>query len=131
MTLEVSSAVLTLMREEAIHHAPREACGILLGRENRIEQYIPTINVHPKPLTHFEIDPGALIACHKSARDGGLQVMGYFHSHPDGRPEPSGTDARLSAGDGRIWVIFGGGELGFWRATPTGFEPVSDVVERT
>jgi proteasome lid subunit RPN8/RPN11 len=105
MTLEVSSAVLTLMRAEAKHHAPREACGILLGRGNRIEQCLPTINVHPQPLSHFEIDPRALIACHKAARDGGLQVIGYYHSHPNGRAEPSAIDQQMAARDQSYWAI--------------------------
>ncbi len=136
MTLEVSSAVLTLMRAEAMYHAPREACGVLLGRDNRIEQCLPTINVHPQPLSHFEIDPRALIACHKAAREGGLQVIGYYHSHPNGAAEPSAIDQQMAARDQSYWAIVAHedglnahihNEVRFYRDCENGFEPVDPV----
>ena len=61
----------------------------------------------PDPETHFEIDPQALIDAHRAARAGGPQVLGYYHSHPAGEPEPSATDRAMAAGDGRMWAIMG------------------------
>lgn len=96
-------------------------------------------NVAPDPLRHFEIDPAALIAAHRASRAGGLAVLGYFHSHPNGLARPSATDARAAAGDGRIWAIVALNDVGpsdaapsgqdamltLWRDTPSGFEPLS------
>lgn len=91
-------------------------------------------NVAPDPLRHFEIDPAALIAAHRASRAGGLAVLGYFHSHPNGLARPSATDARTAAGDGRIWAIVAltqtapgrqDAMLTLWRDTPSGFEPLS------
>lgn len=91
-------------------------------------------NVAPDPLRHFEIDPAALIAAHRASRAGGLAVLGYFHSHPNGLARPSATDARAAAGDGRIWAILAltqtapgrqDATLTLWRDTPSGFEPLS------
>lgn len=118
-----SGAIATLL-EEAARAAPREACGLLLGR-GAIEELRPTANVAADPLRHFEIDPAALIAVHRAARDGGLPVFGYYHSHPAGPPEPSATDRASASGDGRVWAIVGGGEVRFWRDAATGFEALS------
>ena len=104
---------------------PREACGLLLGQASQIEAALPTANIHPEPLRHFEIDPAALIAAHKAARAGGQDVLGYFHSHPNGLARPSATDAAMASGDGRIWAIAASGVVTLWRDGPSGFEPLS------
>lgn len=108
---------------------PREACGILLGEGNRITAACATANIHPTPTTHFEIDPQALIDAHRAARQGsGPQVIGYFHSHPVGPPEPSATDRASAAGDGRVWAIIAGGDVRFWRDAQAGFAALSYAV---
>ena len=115
--------------EDIIAHAagthPREACGLLLGTADRIDQATLCTNIHPTPLTHFEIDPAALIAAHKVARAGGPQIVGYWHSHPTGTAAPSVADQTNASGDGRIWAIVGAREVTFWRDAPGGFEPLS------
>lgn len=119
---EVTSSVMAAMRGAAERAYPAEACGILLGEADRISTLLETQNTHPNPQTHFEIDPAALIAAHKEAREGGAAVLGYFHSHPAGQARPSATDQAQSAGDAAIWAIAGEGEISFWRDHPQGFE---------
>ena len=110
---------------------PREACGILLGRAGRIIVARETRNIHPKPETHFEIDPQALIDAHRAEREGGLQIMGYFHSHPTGEPYPSETDRAMAAHDGKIWAIAAGERLMFWEDDFEGFHALSyEVIAR-
>ena len=106
-------------------------------------------NVHPTPRTHFEIDPQALINAHRAQREGaGLDdasgaasgpvsgaaseaLIGYFHSHPTGSARPSACDARMAAGDGKIWAIVAGEEVTFWRDAAEGFCALSfRVVDR-
>ncbi|MFX6357473.1 Mov34/MPN/PAD-1 family protein, partial [Acinetobacter baumannii] len=53
------------------------------------------------------------------------QVLGYWHSHPSGRAEPSAEDARLASGDARVWAIVAGGAISLWRDTPQGFVALS------
>ena len=121
----VSQSAYTAMLAAARAAHPHEACGILLGRGTRILQARPTRNVHPTPATHFEIDPAALIAAHRTARvPGALQVLGYYHSHPLGLPEPSATDRAMAAHDGRIWAIIAGQEVRLWRDGDDGFAPL-------
>jgi proteasome lid subunit RPN8/RPN11 len=117
------------MLSAAHRAAPHEACGLLLGTEARIETVAPTANVASDPAHHFEIDPAALIAAHRAARDGcGPQVVGYFHSHPNGLARPSATDDASAARDGRIWAIVADDAITCWRDGADGFEPLSYVV---
>lgn len=104
---------------------PLEGCGVLLGTGAAIHTATLAANVHPTPATHFEIDPAALIASHRAARTGGPQVLGYWHSHPNGLAEPSSTDRAMASGDGRIWAIVAGQTLTVWRDGPKGFERLS------
>lgn len=121
MTLAVTSVVLERLLAEAGAADPREACGLLFGSDVAIGACQPADNVHPEPETHFEIDPQALIDAHRAMRSGGPRLVGYYHSHPRGTPEPSATDRSLAAGDGMIWAIVAAGEVRLWRATENGF----------
>ena len=123
--LLVSRNILDELIAEARAAHPREACGILLGEDGRIDRIIPAANIHPDPERYFEIDPQALVDAHRAERSGGPQVLGYYHSHPAGPAGPSPTDREQAAGDGRIWAIVAGGEAGFWRDAPGGFVPLS------
>lgn len=125
MDIEVARSVLKRLLVEASAAHPNEACGLLLGRANRIETIVPAANVHPDPLTRFEIDPAALIAAHRAERAGGAVLLGYYHSHPAGHPRPSAIDCEHASGDGRCWAIVAGGEVGWFRDGPGGFAALS------
>lgn len=128
MATRLTSGALATLREEATRAHPHEACGLLLGRGDTIDAAQPCANVHPEPERHFEIDPAALIAAHRAARAGGPQVLGYYHSHPNGRAGPSATDRAMAAGDGRIWAIVARGAISLWRDDPGGFTPLGEAV---
>jgi desampylase len=128
MDLEVTSEALDHMRQAARAAHPNEACGVLLGEGARITAAVPARNVHETPATHFEIDPQALIDAHRAARGGGPEVIGYFHSHPAGLPEPSATDRASASGDGRVWAILSGEEVRFWKDGAEGFAALSYTV---
>ncbi|GAA4051330.1 Mov34/MPN/PAD-1 family protein [Parerythrobacter jejuensis] len=128
MPIEVSSQLIELLRLEADRTYPEECCGILLGQGGRLTGIQPTRNVHASPTTHFEIDPQTLIDCHRTARHGGPQVMGYFHSHPTTAPRPSPTDAAMAPGDGMVWAIVGRNQIKLWRDEPSGFAPLSYTI---
>ncbi len=114
--------------EEARAAFPHECCGLLLGRFGRIQTLQTTSNVHPTPATHFEIDPAALITAHKAEREGGPRILGYYHSHPNGRAEPSPTDRASAARDGKVWAIVAGTQIRFFRDGEDGFEALSYEV---
>ena len=60
--------------------------------------------------------PAALIAAYRSAREGGRQVLGHYHSHPSGVAAPSATDAACASPDGSLWLIVADGKAALWRA---------------
>ena len=106
-----------------------EICGLLIEGGSAIA----CANVHATPATHFEIDARALIAAHRSERQGGARLIGCYHSHPTGSVLPSATDAEAALDEGWIWLIVGGGTAAAWRTVRDGavhgrFDPVELVV---
>lgn len=122
MAVGITSAILGKLGIEAVRAAPEECCGILLGESGSVVELVPAANIHPTPRTHFEIDPQALIDAHRNARSGSAQVLGYYHSHPQGEAAPSATDRENAAHDGAIWAIVGAAlDVTFWRDDENGF----------
>ncbi|MAW90643.1 MAG: peptidase [Altererythrobacter sp.] len=116
--MKVSAKILDAMLAEAARAHPRECCGILLGEADTITAIAPAANVHASPESHFEIDPQALVDAHRNARNarsGGLQVLGDYHSHPNGLARPSATDEAMATGQRLIWAIIAAGRVTFWR----------------
>ncbi len=93
---------------------------MILGQGSRVDTVMLTRNVSTKPLMAFEIEPAALLSAQKEARNGGPQVIGYFHSHPNGVCEPSAQDAAQANCDGRYWVIVAGQQVSVWRVVEGG-----------
>ena len=124
----ITHASLDAIFTQAAEAHPHECCGLLLGEGGRITHAHPTANVHPDPATHFEIDPAALIAAYKAEREGGPRILGYYHSHPNGRAEPSPTDRASAARDGKVWAIVAGTQIRFFRDGEDGFEALSYEV---
>jgi len=128
MAVEVLRIVLDALMAEAARAGPEECCGLLLGRENRIESARSAANIAADPLRRFEIDPQALVDAHRAARAGGPQVLGYYHSHPGGPAAPSATDRAMAAGDGAVWAIVGETGVAFWRDEERNFTALSYAV---
>ena len=102
-----------------------EICGLLFGDGDgrdgdAITGALPCRNVAADPACWFEIDPAALIAAHRAARNGGPRIVGHYHSHPNGSPVPSPRDADSAAADGALWLIAADGALRAWRAVVDG-----------
>ncbi|HWK36179.1 Mov34/MPN/PAD-1 family protein [Sphingomonas sp.] len=124
MRVEISRSVIDAICAAAAADRA-EICGLLFGTDAAITGWRQAANVHPDPARHFEIAPAALIAALRAERAGGERLIGYVHSHPGGRADPSPTDAANAAPDGRLWLIVGGGgQARLWRATTRGFVPV-------
>jgi proteasome lid subunit RPN8/RPN11 len=125
MRATIASDVLDAILAAAITAPDSEVCGLLFGTINHIAAAAPTANVAANPADSFEIDPAALFAALRAERAGGAQTIGHYHSHPNGRPEPSARDA-AAAEPGRLWLIVGGGVARLWWSQPGGrFVPVA------
>ncbi len=129
MSLRISSELLTQLRTFADATPDVEVCGLLLGEGCETREILPAANVATTPANRFEIDPAVLISAHRAARDGGLSVIGCYHSHPTGSAHPSAEDARQAAADGQFWIILGTDGVSAWQAVEQGavhgrFNPV-------
>lgn len=68
---------------------PKECCGILLGtRESNkrtVVQIVPVKNMakEGQNTTHFYINPLELVQTERLAEEEGLEIVGFYHSHPD------------------------------------------------
>lgn len=129
MKLEISSGLRQNLLDWAAASPDAEICGLLAGRGHTVEALIPARNIAADPARSFEIDPATLLAAHRSVRQHGQRVIGHWHSHPNGRLEPSARDAARALDNGQIWLILAGGGMAAWiaRSQPAGaarFEPV-------
>jgi desampylase len=127
MQMRISRALAAAIRDHAAECPDTEVCGLLFGTDEEIVAVQRTRNVAADPARAFEIDPAALIAAHRAARDGGAQVIGCYHSHPGGRAEPSATD-RDQAAVGQVWIIIAGADVQAWRMDAVAPEAV-ELVE--
>ncbi|MBU6166261.1 MAG: M67 family metallopeptidase [Alphaproteobacteria bacterium] len=123
MKLEISSSVRQNLLGWAAASPDAEICGLLVGRGTRVERLVPARNVSADPARSFEIDPATLLAAHREARGAGQQVIGHWHSHPNGHSAPSARDAARASQNGQIWVILAAGTLTAWVARSTGPGP--------
>jgi proteasome lid subunit RPN8/RPN11 len=106
MTIEISSAQLKTIFDRATAIYPEECCGILLGKFagkcKIVVEVIPTINEWTAsalddelPRTkhsRFTIPAPEIFQAQKRGRDLNLEIIGFFHSHPDYPAIPSECD---------------------------------------
>ncbi len=133
MNARISSALLDAILRDARLTPNVERCGLLLGQGSKIEQHVPCANVNAEPQRGFEIDPAVLIAAHVTARQGGPQILGYYHNHPNDLDAPSTTDAEYAQQTDMLWMIITAHSYSLWRSTSGGtylgrFSPVSLAV---
>lgn len=107
--LILPAALQSQIVAEARAALPNECCGLLEGiREAdaiRITALHPAGNLADDPLSGFEIDPAVHFRLLRTLRDTGREVVGCYHSHPNGRAEPSPRDRANGCEEGFVWII--------------------------
>ncbi|MEK9970937.1 MAG: M67 family metallopeptidase, partial [Ferrovibrio sp.] len=111
--LRLSAAQVAALAALAEAAFPREACALLVGTESlRVTEIVPAKNVSTDPEREFELDPAVHIATLRRLRDAGgtnsvigHRIIGHWHSHPNGRAEPSAKDAAMVSDPGLVWLI--------------------------
>ena len=89
----------------AYEDAPRECCGVLLGRGDEIIEARRARNVAASAATRFLIDPHDHIDARRQGRARGLEILGFYHSHPHGSGVPSATDLAEATYPGLYAII--------------------------
>jgi len=86
---------------------PYEAVGLLGGdaATGHIRRAVPLVNeATDDPARRFAVDGRAALRAERALNDAGLDLLGYYHSHPDHPADWSDTD-RDSALPGLVYLI--------------------------
>jgi len=117
MQLKLKREHWNIMRAHVQAHAPLEACGLLAGKNNRVEKVLLIKNQAKSPVK-FRMDPKEQLEAFNWIDSKGLSLVGIFHSHPAGPETVSATDIKEAAYDviQIIWSRTKGNWIarGFW-----------------
>lgn len=103
--IELSQDDLARIRAHGEATYPEECCGILVGRSEkaaggngavraRVVRLVGAENEREDENRHnrYLIPPEVILRTEREARADGLDVVGYYHSHPDHPSRPSDFD---------------------------------------
>ena len=96
MTLRVSEALLGTLHREGERAYPGECCGVLAGQPGEIKQVrrlLPVVNRRADDPHRYLIAHEDLQRVEAEVRQADLEVLGFYHSHPDHPAAPSSFDA--------------------------------------
>lgn len=102
--LNIPSDIFEKMVGQAKAQAPVEACGILAGKNNRVEKLYEMTNADNSN-DHFMMEPKEQFAVAKDIRSAGLEMLAIYHSHLETAARPSDEDIRLALTPGVSYVI--------------------------
>jgi proteasome lid subunit RPN8/RPN11 len=88
--------IVSALTAAASQNPTQECCGFLAGSDGVITHIFTAKNVADNPATAYEIEPKEIVGVLREIRASGLQFLGIYHSHPDGRNEPSKADIDLA-----------------------------------
>ena len=83
------------MRRHVQRRLPEEACGLLAGKDGRVEWTLGVPNAERSPVI-FRMEPMAQWRAFQRIEAAGLELVGIYHSHPNGPETPSPTDIAAS-----------------------------------
>jgi proteasome lid subunit RPN8/RPN11 len=97
MELKISDAIYGQIRGHGEETYPHECCGVLLGKAqedgNAVEQAVRAGNTRTDSAhNRYHIAPQELISIQRQARELDLDIVGFYHSHPDHPARWSSTD---------------------------------------
>ena len=107
--LRLSPEIAERIRKHGAETYPHECCGALLGRDSDaaptdssghdrtpprdVLDLFPLVNRRDdSPRNRFSVTSEDVLAAEKAARALGIDVVGWYHSHPDHPAEPSQYD---------------------------------------
>ena len=100
--LKISPELADKIRAHGAQTYPHECCGALLGRDTEvadrriyreIHALYPLVNRRDdSPNNRFSVTSQDVLDAEKAARQQGLEVVGWYHSHPDHPARPSQYD---------------------------------------
>jgi proteasome lid subunit RPN8/RPN11 len=102
---------LSEIEDAATAAYPKESCGLLIGQQHsKNSQTVTRVAVSPNKTENdtrdsFEIDPQLRFDIMRELKDTSEDIVGHFHSHPNGPAHPSARDLEQAWEPALIWVI--------------------------
>lgn len=101
MSLRLPGALLEEIRQHGAGAYPAECCGAMVGRSGggasreakEVVRLWPAVNWRTDDPHRYLISPDDLLRLEREVRADGLEIVGYYHSHPDHPAVPSAYDA--------------------------------------
>lgn len=134
--IEIYHRHLERIHQHAGECYPNECCGILVGRTGETKRVIKILETE-----NFEIARGRdryaihgkdFLKADNIAKREGLEILGFYHSHPGNLPVPSSTD-RETAWQGYRYLIVSlqdrkGPEFKCWILNETGNDWLEEKI---
>ena len=110
MSLSISDQLYQELRAHGEETYPNECCGIMLGKtegeDTRVEALIRAGNTRTDSAhNRYHIAPQELIKAQREGRKAGVDIVGFYHSHPDHPAMWSSTDFAEAHWFGCSYVI--------------------------
>ena len=95
--LKVPSQLAAKIQAHGMETYPHECCGAILGRDvdgrREVLGLLALANRRDdSPRNRFEVTPGDVQLAEKTAAEKKLELIGWYHSHPDASARPSEFD---------------------------------------
>jgi proteasome lid subunit RPN8/RPN11 len=93
MAIVLTAAVDAAIRAHGRETFPHECCGAMLGKDGVVrEAYALPNTTEEGPRRRFLVRPDDYRVAEKRAREAELDLLGFYHSHPDHPAKPSQYD---------------------------------------
>lgn len=95
MSVRLSRAVVDAIRAHGEEGYPHEVCGLLLGRladRSAAETFRLENERVDSRHNRYSVSGESMFRAERHAMRAGLDVVGYYHSHPNAPARPSGYD---------------------------------------
>ena len=109
--LRIHFADYEALRAHGEETYPHECCGVLLGKHepgtgNTVAQIVRAGNTRTDSAhNRYHIAPQELVKIQRQARNLGLDIVGFYHSHPDHPAQWSQTDIAEAHWHGCSYII--------------------------
>ena len=129
--VEASCSVLSACWSHALTTEAEEVMGLLMGKVEgevvRLSSLTPIRRI-TKQKDRVEIDNNSLVAASRRAEELGLQVLGWYHSHPHITVHPSHVDLRTQLNYQALDKSFIGLIFSVFNADPVQSQDTREVV---
>ncbi len=111
MALKIPTDVYDQLRQHGEATYPHECCGVLIGEfdeagNKAVKAAVPCGNTRTDSLANrYRISPSELVRIQREAMLAGLDIVGFYHSHPDHPARWSATDLAEAHWTGCSYVI--------------------------